>query len=177
MRERHIRKKGSGSLRSLVKLCYNFRLDSGLAGPGEDQNCALAMVQTKTLRRFDAIEVPEMEHTAAWNADPRAYEDLVMYLLYYRNKPVFEQLILGQPRKPTPRPLVRRLRRPRLRAKHGQRHVLVQVLAHVVLPEALKVSSSARRRAGSLSPSVAASSANCCCRCCFTRKENDRNES
>ena len=35
----------------------------------------------------------------------RAYEDLVMYLLYYRNKPVFEQLIHGTPRKLTPREL------------------------------------------------------------------------
>ena len=33
------------------------------------------------------------------------YEDLVMYLLYYRYKEVFEQLILAQPRKLTPREL------------------------------------------------------------------------
>ena len=45
------------------------------------------------------------EGVAAGPADLRAYEDLVMYLLYYRNKPVFEQLILAQPRKPTPREL------------------------------------------------------------------------
>src|SRR4051794_711438 len=35
----------------------------------------------------------------------RAYEDVVMYLLYCRNRPVFEQLIGATPRKPTPREL------------------------------------------------------------------------
>lgn len=46
-----------------------------------------------------------LEGVAASQAELRAYEDLVMYLLYYRNKPVFERLILNEPRKPTPREL------------------------------------------------------------------------
>jgi transcriptional regulator with AAA-type ATPase domain len=46
-----------------------------------------------------------IEGTTATLSELRAYEDLVMYLLYYRNKPVFEQLILAQPRKLPPRDL------------------------------------------------------------------------
>jgi transcriptional regulator with AAA-type ATPase domain len=46
-----------------------------------------------------------VDGTHATLAELRAYEDLVMYLLYYRNKPIFEQLILGHPRKPTAREL------------------------------------------------------------------------
>src|SRR2546423_1507456 len=36
---------------------------------------------------------------AATPQELAVYEDLVMYLLYYRNKEVFEQLILAQPKK------------------------------------------------------------------------------
>ena len=45
------------------------------------------------------------EGTTATMDELRSYEILVMYLLYYRNKPVFEQIILGQPRKPAGREL------------------------------------------------------------------------
>src|SRR3954467_15358987 len=34
-----------------------------------------------------------LEGASTTQQELRAYEDLVMYLLYYRNKPVFEQLI------------------------------------------------------------------------------------
>jgi transcriptional regulator with AAA-type ATPase domain len=40
-----------------------------------------------------------------------SYEDLVMYLLYYRYKEVFEQLILAKPRKLAPRELAERYER------------------------------------------------------------------
>jgi transcriptional regulator with AAA-type ATPase domain len=46
-----------------------------------------------------------VEGVGASQAELRAYEDLVMYGLYYRNKPVFEQLIHAQPRKLMPREL------------------------------------------------------------------------
>src|SRR4029453_15643230 len=42
---------------------------------------------------------------AASQPELSAYEDLVMYVLYYRYKAIFERLILGQPRKIVPREL------------------------------------------------------------------------
>ncbi len=45
------------------------------------------------------------EGVAATLPELRAYEDVVMYLLYHRSRPVFEQLILAHPRKPIPREL------------------------------------------------------------------------
>jgi transcriptional regulator with AAA-type ATPase domain len=46
-----------------------------------------------------------VEGVGATPPELRAYEDLVMYLLYCRNKPFFERLIGATGRKPTPREL------------------------------------------------------------------------
>ena len=81
------------------ELAWHFGSDPSGARPN------LAALQ----RRVEAVAARTrarlVDGAAASLQELRAYEDLVMYLLYYRNKPVFEQLILAEPRKVTPREL------------------------------------------------------------------------